>query len=91
MPAPFDDFSVFEHEHLVGISNGAEAMSDDEGRSPAQKLFQRFLNEPFSASVDRRGRLVEDQDLRVEQNGARMTFFFYRKWRIFFEFFFFSS
>ena len=46
-------------------------MRDDEGRAPLQKLVQRLLNQNLGVRVDRGGRLVENQNLRVVQQRAR--------------------
>ena len=37
---------------------------------PCISVVQRFLHQPFVLGVERRGRLVEQQDRRVLQNGA---------------------
>ena len=34
------------------------------------ELFQRFLNERFAFRIERAGRLIEQQDRRIAQNGA---------------------
>ena len=41
--AAFDDAAVVEHQDLIGASNGAESMGDDEGRASFQQDFECFL------------------------------------------------
>ena len=69
--AALDDLAVLERQHLVGVADGAQAVGDDERGPPVQQLLERVLDQPLGARVDRRGRLVQDQDARVGQRRAR--------------------
>jgi hypothetical protein len=46
-------------------------MRDDERRPAAEERAQGELDAAFGADVDRRSRLVEHQDARVGEQGAR--------------------
>src|ERR1700759_2295554 len=43
--AALDDLARFEHENLVGASDGREAVRDDERRSTATQATQAVLNQ----------------------------------------------
>src|SRR3569833_2725500 len=65
MRAALDDAAVVHYENLIGIDDGGEAMGDDErgviGRYIAKLCQYRLLR----FRIQRRGRLVEDQDARI--------------------------
>ncbi len=61
---------VLEHEDRVGAAHGGQAVGDDERRAVAHQRRQRVLHELLGFGVERRGRLVEDQDRRVAQQRA---------------------
>ena len=71
MAAALGDPAAVEHDDLVGIDDGRQAMGDHQGGAAAAHLFQRALDLLLGAGVERAGRLVEQQDLRVLQDGAR--------------------
>ena len=70
MPAALGDPAAIEHDDLVGIDDGRQAMGDHHGGAAAAHLFQRALDLLLGAGVERAGRLVEQQDVRVLQDGA---------------------
>ena len=70
MVAALDDAAAINDEDAVGIGDGGEAMRDDQRRAPGRKLGQRLLDRPLRLRIQRRGRLVEDQDRRVLQEDA---------------------
>src|SRR3569832_1527104 len=65
MRAALDDAVVVHYENLIGIDDGGAAMGDDErgviGRDIAKLGQYRLLR----FRIQRRGRLVEDQDARI--------------------------
>src|SRR5690606_12306145 len=69
--AALGDAPFGEHENLVGVDDRREAVRDDDGRVTARYLFERRLNFALGARVERRRRLVEDEDARALQNRAR--------------------
>src|SRR5262245_35277539 len=62
----------FEHDHARNeLQNGfGNRMRDDECQPVANELFQRLMDQPLAERVDSTGGFVQDQDLRVPQDGA---------------------
>src|SRR4051794_34429821 len=50
---------------------GAEPMRDHEGRAAAEKFGERSLNELFAFGVEIARGFVEDEDLRISEDGSR--------------------
>ncbi len=71
MGALFDDANACEHQDAVGMADGGETVSDDQGGSAVGEIEQRLLNRPFALVVERAGCLVEDQDRRILEESAR--------------------
>ena len=69
--AVLDDPARVEDENAVGHLDGGKAMGDDERGSSPQQRAERALDEALRRQVERGRRLVEDQDPRVGQKGAR--------------------
>ena len=69
--AMLNELTALENEDAVGVADGGEAVSDDDGCAADSDLFERALDEGLGLVVDRGGGLVEDQDGRVFENGAR--------------------
>src|SRR5271165_6319411 len=61
----FDDVSAFDDEDLIGAADGREAVRDHEGGAALHEEAESFLDHGFGFGVERRGRLVEDEDARV--------------------------
>jgi len=67
MRAVLDDPSAVEHEDPVGPLDGREPMRDHD-RGPAEhQPSEGLLDEVLALVVERRGRLIEQQDGRVAQ------------------------
>lgn len=49
MSARFNDFALLQDEDDVGIAHSAEAMGNNERRSPYHQLVQRLLHEALAA------------------------------------------
>ena len=62
MIAALDDVAVVEHQDLVGIDDRRQAMGDDQGGAVGGDLGEARLDLALGLGVERRGRLVEDQD-----------------------------
>ena len=69
--ALLDDAAVLEHDDQVRIADRREPVRDDECGSVLEQQMQRLLDLSLGADVDRRRRLVEDQDPRVGEQRAR--------------------
>ena len=70
MLAALDDFAGAEHEHLVGIANGAQAVGNDETGAAGQQFVQSNLNLALGARVHAGRRFIQDQDVRIAQRRA---------------------
>ena len=67
--ALLDDAPMLEHHDQIGIADGRQPVGDDERSSVDQKAAKRNLDAALGADVDGRGRLVEDEDARVGEEG----------------------
>jgi hypothetical protein len=65
VPALLEHPAAIEHHDLVGVLHGREAVRDDQRGAPRQQLLQRVLDQRLRLGVQRRGRLVQQQDGRV--------------------------
>ena len=70
MRAALDDLAVVDHQHLVGIADGGQAVGDDKAGAPFHQAQQGLLQVLFGARVHVAGGLIQDQDIRVGQHGA---------------------
>src|SRR5712691_3381500 len=70
MAAALDDAAAVEHDDLVGVDDGRQPVGDHHGGAAAAHLFQRALDLLLGARVERAGRLIEQQDLRVLEDRA---------------------
>src|SRR5688500_15791171 len=69
--APLHDAPARHHQDLVGPQDGREAVCDGDGGAPLHQALERGLDEPLAHRVQRRGRLIEDQDARILEQDAR--------------------
>merc|ERR1719152_476622 len=63
--ARLDDAPALEHRDAVGGAHGRLAVRDEEHRPPAQRARERFVQRALALGVERRRRLVEDDDARL--------------------------
>jgi len=63
--------AVVEDDDAVGALDGREAVRDDDGRAVEHDALDGLLDELLGLGVDGAGRLVEDQDRRIERERAR--------------------
>src|SRR5438045_9055351 len=71
MGALLDDFTAVEHQNSVEAAHRREPVRDYDRGASLHQPFHRLLNERFRFRIQARGGLVEDQDRRVRQKGAR--------------------
>ena len=71
MRAALDDAPVLHHDHLIGADDGAEAVGDHERGAIPQQPAERSLHLKLGDRIDAAGRLVQDDDRRIGQEGAR--------------------
>ena len=70
MRAALGDAPVVHHEYLVGVLDGRQTVGNGDDGLAARQLGDRLLDKVLILRVDAGGRLVEDDDGRVLQNGA---------------------
>ena len=66
-----DDPATLHHHHAVGEADGREAVGDDQRGPAAHERAQRAVDLELTLGVDRARRVVEHQDARVHEQGAR--------------------
>ena len=71
MGAAFDDFTVTQHQDLVGPLNGAEPVRNHEARAPGHKPFQGLLDQLLRRRVHRGGGFIQDEQRRVLEQRPR--------------------
>src|SRR5687767_4824888 len=65
------DTATVEHEDLRRVLDRGETMGDDEHRPPLEQPIDRLLDEPLRFGIERGGRLVEDENRRIDEERAR--------------------
>ena len=70
MIALFDNLSVFEDDNLVGIEDRLKAMSNDKASPSSYNCSHSLLNLTLSYRIDIRSRFIQNQDLRIRQQGS---------------------
>lgn len=65
-----NDLPAIENEDSVGVLNRTEAVGDDEYRAPFGELLECRLNLVLALGVKRGGRLVQDNDGCVLEEGT---------------------
>ena len=71
MGAAFRQLALVEHEDRVGVGNGREAVRDRDRGAVGRHGVERGEDVLLGAGVERAGRLVEQQDRRVLDEGPR--------------------
>ena len=67
----FHDAAVLDHNDLIGLHDRAQPMGHREHRARTLKGGQCLLDAVLTVAVERAGGFIEDQQLRVAQQGAR--------------------
>ena len=70
MTATLENPTALENEDLVGVVDGGKPVGDDKARAVFHEVVERLLDQALGGGVHARGRLVENQDRRVFQEGA---------------------
>ena len=65
------ELAVVQHEDHVSIPDRRETVGDHDRRPADHQFVQGIQDHALGLGVDRRGRLVEDQDRRILDEGAR--------------------
>ena len=66
----FDDAAVIEDQDTVGADHARQPVRQDQGGAPGREPVEGLLDHRLVFGIDRRQRLVEDQDRRIPQQGA---------------------
>jgi hypothetical protein len=70
MAALFNDIAFVHHQDQVGIADGGKAVGDDETGAVLHQVFHGFLDQYLGTRVDRADGSIQEQDIRVHQDGA---------------------
>ena len=70
MRALLDDAALLEHDQAVERRDGREPVRDGDHGLALHQRRERLLDRRLDLRVERRGRLVEDQDRRVLEDHA---------------------
>src|SRR5690606_15196818 len=65
-----DDAAAVDDIDAVGVLHRRQAVGDHQGGAAVHQPLQRRLHDGFALGVQRAGRLVQQQDRRVLQEGA---------------------
>src|SRR5213594_3139241 len=71
MRAALDNLAVTQDEDLVGVTNRAESMRDDEAGAVGHQSLQGFLDQPLGGGIDAGGCFVEQENRGILQQSAR--------------------
>src|SRR3970040_2466743 len=63
--APLDAPPLAEHDDPIGIHDGRKPVRDDQRRASLGDALELGLDRLLRAGIERRGRLIEDEDARV--------------------------
>ncbi|CAN4000066.1 Bifunctional chorismate mutase/prephenate dehydratase, partial [Dysosmobacter welbionis] len=69
MGALLHDAALLQHQNLVRTHDGGQAVGDHDNGAATGQLGERFLDQSLVLGVRKGGRLIEDHDGRVLQNG----------------------
>jgi hypothetical protein len=67
----FDNAPLVEDENPIRVAHGGDPVRHDDRRPLAHDGAQPRQDFLFGVGVDRRQRIVQDQDARVDDDGAR--------------------
>src|SRR5208283_5513571 len=70
MVAALHNTPALDNKDLIGASNGRKAVSDNQRRAAMHQMAQALLDQRFGFRIQTRGRLVENQNPGVGQDGA---------------------
>src|SRR6266478_8543133 len=65
------DTAILQDDDLVGIADGAQAVSNGDHGAPLHEAFECLHQQPLRLGIERRSGLVEDEDGRVADDRAR--------------------
>ena len=66
-----DFVAVVHHHDAIGLQHGRQPMRDDDGGAALHEFLERLLHQPLGFRIQRTGGLVEQQNRRILEDGAR--------------------
>ena len=66
----FDDVAVLQNDNPIGAAHSGEPVGDDNGGPPFHQRFQSLLHGALAFGIKGAGRLIEQQQGRIAQDGA---------------------
>lgn len=66
-----DHSSTLENEDRIGFFDGLEAVRDYEDRTSLEKIMERLADLLFRKTIERGGRLVKQNDVRILEKYLR--------------------
>ena len=70
MFALLHNIAVLDDQDNIGITDGGQAVSDNEARSALHQVEHGVLDEDFRPGIHRAGGLVQNKNLRIGQERA---------------------
>ena len=70
MAALAHHLALLHHHDALEPLDGGEAVRDDDGGAAHHQIGQPGLHQPFILGIQRAGRLVQQQQRRIAQDGA---------------------
>lgn len=67
MGAALYNFSAMQHQNLIRIANGRQAMGDNEGGAAPFYDLERILDQRLGLRVDISGRFIQNENSRIER------------------------
>jgi len=71
MAARLDEATRIQDQDAIGVDDRRQPVRDDQRRATAGNLVELCLDQAFGARIQRRRGLVENEQRRVFQQGAR--------------------
>ena len=71
MRALLDDPAAVDDDDAVGVTQGGETVRDRDGGAPLGEGIERALDLLLGFGIEGGGRLIEDQNARIVDQGAR--------------------
>ena len=68
MGAALNDAPLLQYHDAVGIANGGQPVSDDEGGAALHQGIHTPLHQGFGAGIDGTGGLIQDEHRRVSHS-----------------------
>src|SRR5687767_14830713 len=65
-----NNFASIQNKDLIGVHHRTDALGDDKGCTSFHKRVERGLDLCFGVEIHTRGGVIEDQNSRIEEQGA---------------------